>query len=422
MAARLPAEHGLRRRTLVSGSGQGLRACPWRSPDFMHHRWAATRPSATDHGSESEGFGKAAPPVAKGGRKAAGKKQPPQPASAAESRELRRVLKQVEEQEEVDSRPEVRPQSTEGGKVDFARVSAWGPGTGGDAELESLRVRSFSESYSAKDEAASGSGKFYDALVGRIQLLDSKGDLAVASAKPLPPFERWSFKEEHYLQFLADQAAVHAGLEDAVAAIVEGDKAGGAGPASVVVEDGSGDRREDWSSFAAVATFHSGLGLRRAQAVQSDMQKLASLKNGDSGVHLPAATTQATSYAKYIRQLGRDGMRKAEPAGWRQSRHQLLAHIFAVHVAHLTTGMRVGARAIGSLPRLVQAKAVSFYRDYPANASNPLKVFTEAVNEAGLLIGSEDGKEEVMQELPKAIQRTSLLLAPLAVEEETLQH
>eukprot|EP00850_Spirogloea_muscicola_P013088 SM000087S23370 [mRNA] locus=s87:369835:371025:+ [translate_table: standard] len=152
------------------------------------------------------------------------------------------------------------------------------------------------------------------------------------------------------------------------------------------------------------------------------MQKLASMRNEDSGVHLPAATTQAASYAKYIRQLGRDAICKAESPGWRQSRHQLLAHIFAVHVAHLTTGMRVGARAIGSLPRLVQAKAVSFYRDYPANASNPLKVFTEAVNKAGLLIESEDGKEEVMQELPKAIQRTSLLLAPLAVEEEALQH
>lgn len=32
-----------------------------------------------------------------------------------------------------------------------------------------------------------------------------QGELAVAQGKPLPPFERWSFGEERYMQFIQDQ-------------------------------------------------------------------------------------------------------------------------------------------------------------------------------------------------------------------------
>eukprot|EP01018_Ginkgo_biloba_P002854 Gb_14732 [translate_table: standard] len=128
--------------------------------------------------------------------------------------------------------------------------------------------------------------------------------------------------------------------------------------------------------------------------------------------------------------------------------------------------MRIGVKAVASLPSMVGGKAVNFYRDYPqandlggasriiaANhclvdpfsfgcccfkgkytsmqgsnawdflcnvseqqASDPLKVFIEAVNRAGKFLTSEDDREKIMLELPKAIQKTSLLLAVLAVE------
>lgn len=35
--------------------------------------------------------------------------------------------------------------------------------------------------------------------------MKGQGELAVAQRKPLPPFERWSFGEERYMQFLQDQ-------------------------------------------------------------------------------------------------------------------------------------------------------------------------------------------------------------------------
>ncbi len=46
------------------------------------------------------------------------------------------------------------------------------------------------------------------------------GELAVAQpegAAPLPPFERWGFREERYIQWLADMQAAHLSLEAAVA-------------------------------------------------------------------------------------------------------------------------------------------------------------------------------------------------------------
>lgn len=35
-----------------------------------------------------------------------------------------------------------------------------------------------------------------------------QGELAVVQAKPLPPFERWNFGEQRYMQFLQDQVCI----------------------------------------------------------------------------------------------------------------------------------------------------------------------------------------------------------------------
>ena len=50
--------------------------------------------------------------------------------------------------------------------------------------------------------------------------MQAAGELQVAQrpgAPPLPPFQRWSFREERYIQWLADMQAAHLTLEAAVA-------------------------------------------------------------------------------------------------------------------------------------------------------------------------------------------------------------
>eukprot|EP00897_Mesotaenium_endlicherianum_P010123 jgi/Mesen1/9139/ME000058S08634 len=265
------------------------------------------------------------------------------------------------------------------GRVDFVQVDSWGSEEAPD--LETLTMKSFAPAYTnrASDQP------FYEQLVGRVQLLDSQGKLRVADARPLPPFERWAFGPRHYLQFLADQLAVHEALEKAIAASAL-----------------AGDIRALHAELANSSKKGPGGG-----------QPLEDLK----------PTTQNGAYAKYIAQLARhaaEGTQEAETdaeEGGQDARCQLLAHLFAVHVAHLTTGMRVGAKAVGALAPLRNARAVAFYRDYPPQAQNPLKTFVEAINAAGALL-PPDAQEQVMGELSKALQKTSLLLSELAVEKE----
>lgn len=50
--------------------------------------------------------------------------------------------------------------------------------------------------------------------------MQAAGELQVAARPgeaPLPPFQRWSFREERYIQWLADMQAAHLTLEAAVA-------------------------------------------------------------------------------------------------------------------------------------------------------------------------------------------------------------
>jgi hypothetical protein len=35
--------------------------------------------------------------------------------------------------------------------------------------------------------------------------MDGQGEISVAQGRPIPPFERWSFTTNHYIQFLQDQ-------------------------------------------------------------------------------------------------------------------------------------------------------------------------------------------------------------------------
>jgi uncharacterized protein YaaR (DUF327 family) len=63
-----------------------------------------------------------------------------------------------------------------------------------------LQIKSFSPAFTPADE----SGEFYEQLARRLALLETSGELRVASAKPIPDFTRWKFGVRRYLQYLVD--------------------------------------------------------------------------------------------------------------------------------------------------------------------------------------------------------------------------
>ncbi|XP_057825474.1 uncharacterized protein LOC131037351 isoform X4 [Cryptomeria japonica] len=281
--------------------------------------------------------------------KASNKSAKPQKAVTLKqgSPQIKKILEEVEK-----GKLNIDPEVAAKGKVDFVRVESWGNASDPESQLENLKMKSFSPSFTSLDQEA----PFYEQIVRRLQLFEAKGDIKIVQAKPLPPFERWLFREHNYLQFLVDQV------------------------------------------------------------LNADIQSLYSVmtsKSVEQNAELPKSTTQAVAYAKYVDRLGRIA---AFEQNGKEGCLRLLSHVFSIHVSHLTTGMRIGAKAVDSFPSLVEGRAVGFYRDYPQRAADPLKVFIAAVNKAGRFINVEDDREQVMVELPKAIQKTSLLLAVLAVE------
>ncbi|BBN15502.1 hypothetical protein MPTK1_6g20090 [Marchantia polymorpha subsp. ruderalis] len=305
------------------------------------------------------------------------------------------------------SRLHIDPNEAKKGKVDFVRVQTWGEDEE-SGKLENLKVKSFSPAVTSSSKK---SGPFYEKLVNRLQLLESKGEMSVAQAKPLPSFDRWVFGEERYMQFLMDQRAVFQALRDVIASI-HSERCGSV----AVLEDGLALG----GATKAVSLFAEDLGLDRCKALDLDISFFTELltARGEQFAEFPTPTTQAVGYAKYIRQLGASSLEKSDKA--KDACLKFLAHVFSVYVSHLTTGMRIGAKAMDNIAILRQANAVSFYRDYPLEGKDPLKLFIQTINSAGLCILSEEDHEQVMEELPKAMQRTSLLLSVLAVEEKLL--
>ncbi|KAL2620825.1 hypothetical protein R1flu_001030 [Riccia fluitans] len=136
------------------------------------------------------------------------------------------------------------------------------------------------------------------------------------------------------------------------------------------------------------------------------------------GAARAALDADITSYAKYLRQLGSSSLGNDGKA--KDACLKLLAHVFTNYVSHLTTGMRIGAKAMDNIVLLRQTNGVSFYRDYQLEGKEPLQLFIQTMNSAGLCVSCDDDHEQVMEELPKAMQRTSVLLSVLAVEEQAL--
>lgn len=90
------------------------------------------------------------------------------------------------------------------------------------------------------------------------------------SAKPLPPFEKWSFSETRYIQYMCDQHNVHCALEEAVAATLE---AGSCGPRGEE-EEAAQPSGECAAAFEALQCFSETGGLDRYCVSVQQLMKL----------------------------------------------------------------------------------------------------------------------------------------------------
>ncbi|KAL6783656.1 hypothetical protein ACKKBF_B05330 [Auxenochlorella protothecoides x Auxenochlorella symbiontica] len=275
------------------------------------------------------------------------------------------------------------------GKVDFVKVKDWGSGT-----RENLGDLQIDETAPADSIASVESLTLHDRLARELQALQRAGRLnitGVPGMKPLPPFEEWAFKLEHYLQYLVDLHTVHKALEAALEAVTA---------ASCI---SSGLR-------AALARYAPEVGLARAGAIARDVAALSS--------ELPAApapSTSARAFASYLASLasrataGGPGAGAAGPAGHAA---RLFCCAYLLHLTGLTSHVRIGAAAMEKLD-LVQRGAMATFTEFPPEAKNPLGVFVDATNEAGRSLGPEEA-DAVASELARTMPKTSLLLQPLA--------
>lgn len=274
------------------------------------------------------------------------------------------------------------------GRVEYVRVRDWGSGRAED--LGELEV-------AAPPQIYAPGGSLYEFLARQIEALQAEGALEVArpaGAPPPPPFERWAFAEAHYAQYLADLGAVHAGVEEALAALA------GAAPGT------------------PAARCHDLLGpageLARAGTLVADLAQLRATSAAPEG--LPTEPTpNAAAYAAALRRRGTACARAEDAAELDAEALKLGAHAYAATLTLLTSGARIGAAATERLS-LFARQAVRTFKEYPEGmADPPLTVFRSAVDAlgAGLDLG---GQDVLLAELPAAMQRTAVLLEALARE------
>ena len=309
--------------------------------------------------------------------------------------------------------PDVDYSKASRGRADFVKVSDWGGGDG-DEDLANLKVESYANSYSDNFVDA----PLFEELTKRLTLLETNHELSVASVRDLPPFERWAFRREHYAQYLADLRAVHTSLESAI------DAAAGAA-AAMAVEAKRGKAKGAAELAASADALLSPLmepemlGVRRAQALSDDLEALL----GPEGDEAPAPTTNAAAYAKLVSRFGAKAADCESDLPARvDAARALFSHAVCVYLALLGTGQRFGARAVEALPQVRERRALSTYARYPERVGNPLVALSAAVDAAGASGAvDEAARERLMAELPSAIQRTSVLLAPLAVADKATE-
>jgi len=211
-------------------------------------------------------------------------------------------------------------------------------------------------------------------------------------------------------------------------------------------------------AFSALESFGSSSGLWRAAAAQADLQRVsraaAAAGAGPSGRQQqqdaqqrdqpqlqqvkqkhkqstgePRASQNAVAYGRYLIQLGKAAATAAPGPPGRASLMaaeaeaeavaaalKLLAHAYALQVQQQCLGTRIGAAATEKL-QLLQAGAVSLYVGYPeAVKGEPVQRLMQVTDAAGWCLDAP-GRQAVMEELPKALKKSALVLAPLATAE-----
>jgi hypothetical protein len=296
----------------------------------------------------------------------------------------------------------VDPAEAARGRLDYAQVKDWGGGAPGD--LGGLTVKKFTP----RMDGGGAELPLFQALGRQLEVAQSCGLVATAEApgaKPLPPFERWSFREHRYAQFAADTLAAHRGLEAALGAL---GAAGGASPLA-----------------STLAAFGATTGLARADRMAADLAALvasapspAPAPGGKAAAPAvaPAPGTTAASYARLLEQLADEAARGGETAEARAAAAaKLAAHLYALHAAHATTGTRIGAAAAERLSLFARGAAAAYF-DYPpsvADARAALEAWFDGTLGAA---ASAADREAMFAELPRAIVRAGQMMAPLAHE------
>ena len=334
------------------------------------------------------------------------------------------------------SAPRVDRAAAARGRVDVATVASWAGGTA--ADVGDLRVTEFrpdpgrprggggggadaGAAAATPGASASSSSSYYDTLARTLGTLHASGALEAARAaapattappRRLPPFEAWGWDDGRYASYVADLAAVHGALDGALEAVAR------------AVEE----RAEGQVPPLATALLSLGpaSGLLRGAAAAADATALNS----------PPPTPAAAAAARLLIDVGRAAVaavgENAPPATTTRPRKppplaRLYAHAYALQIAHLTTGARVGAAAAEALG-LFNKRAVSLYRDYPPSLPltiastlaerrtlDPLRAFRAAVDAGGAGLGEGD-RAAVDAALPAAVAAAADLMEGLAVE------
>ena len=278
------------------------------------------------------------------------------------------------------------PEEARRGQADFVKVRDWRGGRGEVGDLEVDRV------VASVPGRAPGPGEarepLFSGLVARMQLLEAQGELGVAGEGRLPPPGEWALSRAHLAHFLDGVLVVHRALEGAVAA-------GAAGAAR-----GGGDVHECRLALARLAGADS---LPRSAAVVEALEEL--------GVSA-GPTAEANAYAQYLQDLGRAAGGDGEVSS-RAACLKLVAHFFALHVTHATSfrGLLTrGSSRLGLGPGLAASEGYQV----PGSSDGPVGALQAAVNSAGVELSNADDAESVASEVRKAVQKTAVLVLPLA--------
>jgi hypothetical protein len=175
------------------------------------------------------------------------------------------------------------------------QVKDWGSGE--PADLGQLELASGT----ASDVLSTEESPFHQQLARRLEAIEAGGGVGgVASpgpaAAPLPPFERWALREEHYRQYLADLLCVHVALEQAVAccAAVLAEQ-GGSGAAGIAAGAAAGRLTR------CVRLLGSETGLQRSVQIAADVE---GMRGGEGREAEPKASANAAAYGAYLSTLG----------------------------------------------------------------------------------------------------------------------